>query len=162
MYPILYLKECKTPIQAFFDVDGAYLILTHENQLTLMEDRCAHLNIPLSEGWVEDGVLVCPWHQWKYDRSGQCIFPKAAREKCIHAENLLVENDIIWKRSQFSVAYWSSDIIECSYLDVQFPAVADVLWRVTGMGSKSRIWCGANSQDLAQEQLNLLCITRST
>lgn len=35
-------------------------------------DRCAHRNAPLSEGYVEDGCVVCPYHGWNYDGSGAC------------------------------------------------------------------------------------------
>lgn len=35
-------------------------------------DRCAHRNAPLSEGFVKQDCLVCPYHGWEYDSSGQC------------------------------------------------------------------------------------------
>ncbi len=44
---------------------------------------CRHLGAKLDEGKVEDGCLVCPWHQAKYDvatgrmvRGPQGIFAK--------------------------------------------------------------------------------------
>jgi phenylpropionate dioxygenase-like ring-hydroxylating dioxygenase large terminal subunit len=36
-------------------------------------DECPHRSARLSQGWVEDGCLVCPYHGWRYDRSGQCV-----------------------------------------------------------------------------------------
>ncbi|MEI9905476.1 MAG: Rieske 2Fe-2S domain-containing protein [Asticcacaulis sp.] len=35
-------------------------------------DRCPHRNYPLSEGRVENGRLVCPYHGWAFTRQGQC------------------------------------------------------------------------------------------
>lgn len=35
-------------------------------------DRCPHRNAPLSAGRVEDGCVVCPYHGWKFNRSGSC------------------------------------------------------------------------------------------
>ncbi len=35
-------------------------------------DRCAHRNAPLSQGFVKEECLVCPYHGWEYDGSGQC------------------------------------------------------------------------------------------
>lgn len=36
-------------------------------------DRCLHRNARLSEGQVESGLVVCPYHGWHYDRGGACV-----------------------------------------------------------------------------------------
>ncbi len=36
-------------------------------------DRCLHRNARLSEGTVESGLVVCPYHVWHYDRGGACV-----------------------------------------------------------------------------------------
>lgn len=36
-------------------------------------DRCPHREAPLSEGTVEDGCLVCPYHGWKFADEGRCV-----------------------------------------------------------------------------------------
>jgi phenylpropionate dioxygenase-like ring-hydroxylating dioxygenase large terminal subunit len=35
-------------------------------------DRCAHRNLPLSEGRVRGGNVECPYHGWRYDTQGLC------------------------------------------------------------------------------------------
>ena len=35
-------------------------------------DRCAHRNVPLSGGEVQDCRLQCPYHGWQYDEAGDC------------------------------------------------------------------------------------------
>ena len=35
-------------------------------------DRCPHRNAPLSEGWVTDGRIACPYHGWQFDERGVC------------------------------------------------------------------------------------------
>lgn len=40
---------------AIFNVDGAFFAIG---------DQCPHAGGPLSEGWIEDGQVVCPWHGW--------------------------------------------------------------------------------------------------
>lgn len=51
-----------TPLVLFRTSDGPAALL----------DRCAHRNVPLSRGSVENGRLVCGYHGWAYDGSGAC------------------------------------------------------------------------------------------
>jgi phenylpropionate dioxygenase-like ring-hydroxylating dioxygenase large terminal subunit len=37
-----------------------------------LEDRCPHRNAPLSQGRVQAGRLVCPYHGWEFDGGGVC------------------------------------------------------------------------------------------
>lgn len=36
-------------------------------RLHALEDRCPHQGKSLEGGWCEDGHLVCPWHQMRFD-----------------------------------------------------------------------------------------------
>jgi phenylpropionate dioxygenase-like ring-hydroxylating dioxygenase large terminal subunit len=38
-----------------------------------LEDRCAHRQVPLSKGIVQDATVRCCYHGWSYDGSGRCI-----------------------------------------------------------------------------------------
>ena len=50
---------------ALFNVDGNFLAI---------DDTCPHRGGPLSEGFVETGVLTCPWHGWQFQlETGECI-----------------------------------------------------------------------------------------
>ena len=44
-----------------------------DNTIVALVDRCNHRNAPLSEGKIIDNCLVCPYHGWTYDESGQCV-----------------------------------------------------------------------------------------
>ena len=52
-----------TPLVLFRDEAGAPAALL---------DRCAHRNVPLSLGRIDDGRLVCGYHGWAYDGAGVC------------------------------------------------------------------------------------------
>ena len=41
--------------------------------VSALEDRCAHRQLPLSCGRVEGQRLVCQYHGWKYDGAGRCV-----------------------------------------------------------------------------------------
>jgi phenylpropionate dioxygenase-like ring-hydroxylating dioxygenase large terminal subunit len=46
---------------------------TADGRHAAMEDRCCHRTARLSMGWVEDQRLVCAYHGWSYDCTGQCV-----------------------------------------------------------------------------------------
>jgi NAD(P)H-dependent nitrite reductase small subunit len=43
---------------ALFNVEGKFYAI---------DNTCKHAGGPLGEGICEDGIVTCPWHQWKYD-----------------------------------------------------------------------------------------------
>lgn len=43
---------------AVFFVDGEYHAI---------DDFCPHMGASLAAGAVEDGVVCCPWHAWRFD-----------------------------------------------------------------------------------------------
>ncbi|MBI4260419.1 MAG: aromatic ring-hydroxylating dioxygenase subunit alpha [Actinobacteria bacterium] len=59
-------------------------------------DECPHRAGRLSQGWIEDGALVCPYHGWRFDGTGRCVeipqkepdlpVPPRARVKSVLAE----------------------------------------------------------------------------
>ncbi|MCI0583487.1 MAG: Rieske 2Fe-2S domain-containing protein [Chloroflexi bacterium] len=53
------------PVKARLGINSLALVRQGEAVLAL-HDTCAHAGGPLSEGTIEDGCLVCPWHFSKY------------------------------------------------------------------------------------------------
>jgi len=43
---------------AIFNVNG---------QFHAIHDTCLHAGGPIGEGYLEDHIVTCPWHGWKYD-----------------------------------------------------------------------------------------------
>lgn len=59
---------------AVFNVDG---------DLCALDGRCLHKGGPLAEGMVQDGVVTCPLHFWRYDlRTGERLGAPALRLAC--------------------------------------------------------------------------------
>lgn len=54
-------------------VSGRTLCVVRMNgAVSAMDNVCPHRGAPLSEGTIEEGRLVCPWHAWSFDlRTGQ-------------------------------------------------------------------------------------------
>lgn len=45
-----------------------------QGQVSALEDRCAHRNAPLSAGRLANGCIECPYHGWRYDGQGACVY----------------------------------------------------------------------------------------
>ena len=41
-------------------------LFLHEGQYFAIDDCCPHMGASLSEGYVEAGVVACPWHAWHF------------------------------------------------------------------------------------------------
>jgi nitrite reductase/ring-hydroxylating ferredoxin subunit len=42
---------------AVFNIDGRFYAIS---------DRCIHKGGPLSKGFIDNDIVTCPWHGWKY------------------------------------------------------------------------------------------------
>jgi nitrite reductase (NADH) small subunit/3-phenylpropionate/trans-cinnamate dioxygenase ferredoxin subunit len=49
--------EIGKKLVAVFNVDGSYFAI---------DDVCPHMGAPLSDGFVENGIVTCPWHAWRF------------------------------------------------------------------------------------------------
>jgi nitrite reductase/ring-hydroxylating ferredoxin subunit/multimeric flavodoxin WrbA len=57
-----------TPV-ARVEAEGLALVLSFaDGTFAAIAATCVHKGGPLDEGALEGGCIVCPWHQWKYDR----------------------------------------------------------------------------------------------
>lgn len=49
------------------------LFRTQEGRAVALNDRCAHRSYPLSAGALEGDTVVCGYHGFRYDASGDCV-----------------------------------------------------------------------------------------
>jgi len=70
---------------AIFNLDGEYYAI---------DDTCPHALGPLSEGEIEGGVVICPWHASEFDiKTGEVLCPPAAQ--WVRSYKIHVEGDTI-------------------------------------------------------------------
>ncbi|MGB0578574.1 MAG: Rieske 2Fe-2S domain-containing protein [Limisphaerales bacterium] len=55
-----------------FAGDPILLVRSKESGLFAVENRCAHRQVPLDMGVVEDGGIRCGYHGWKFNKQGSC------------------------------------------------------------------------------------------
>ena len=41
-------------------------VFCHEGQYFAIDDTCPHMGDSLSRGYVEKGIVTCPWHAWRF------------------------------------------------------------------------------------------------
>ncbi|QGJ68466.1 Ferredoxin subunit of nitrite reductase and ring-hydroxylating dioxygenase [Planctomycetales bacterium 10988] len=78
------------------EVEDQFLIIVHQDgEYFALEDQCSHAAVPLSDGNLEEGAIVCPMHGAKFDiRSGAALTMPAIRP--IQSFPVKVEDDDIY------------------------------------------------------------------
>ncbi len=64
-----------------FECAGKTICVAKANgEITAMDNVCIHRGGPLSQGTIEHGKIVCPWHGWTFDlKSGAATHNASAR-----------------------------------------------------------------------------------
>ena len=79
------------------EVNGVAICLAHQNGVfSALDNWCPHRQGPLGQGWLEEGVVICPWHSWAFnlqtgianppDRAVVHVFPLR-----VEAEHILIQ-----------------------------------------------------------------------
>jgi nitrite reductase/ring-hydroxylating ferredoxin subunit/uncharacterized membrane protein len=65
--PVLPVEELAEGRLRKAEVRGqAVLLVRRGDRIYAMQEICTHLGGPLSEGWLVEDSVVCPWHQSRY------------------------------------------------------------------------------------------------
>lgn len=74
-YPVAWADQLKpgqvVPVKVWQQAIALYRNGTGE--VHALEDACPHKGIELHKGEVQDSCLVCPYHGWEFDQTGQCV-----------------------------------------------------------------------------------------
>jgi phenylpropionate dioxygenase-like ring-hydroxylating dioxygenase large terminal subunit len=75
-YPVAWSRELKAgkPYEARFAGESIVLVRPKEGPVFALENRCAHRQVPLTQGVVKGCAIRCGYHGWTYDASGKCIY----------------------------------------------------------------------------------------
>lgn len=79
-----------------FSVKGTMVaVFLEQGQYFAINDFCPHMGASLSEGYVEDGAVMCPWHAWRFSlRDGTWLDNSRSAIRTAHYE-IRVEEDCI-------------------------------------------------------------------
>ena len=63
-------------------------------EVVALTDRCPHAGGSLGQGWVEEGEVVCPLHQWRFKLAdGRCT---TMRGQGVHRFRAEVRSEEVW------------------------------------------------------------------
>src|SRR5262245_39646658 len=74
-YPLARSKAVKIGKAHPVSFSGLPIVLVRgrNGEVFALEDRCAHRQVPLHLGVVEDDGVKCAYHGWKYNHTGRCV-----------------------------------------------------------------------------------------
>lgn len=83
---------------ARIDIDDDSFIITNiGNRFALFRNECVHQGMTLDGGMIDDGVLRCPWHGFRFDAtSGECLSAPGAQ---LQQVPLRIESGRVWIRA---------------------------------------------------------------
>ena len=66
-YPVARLSDIPDPGSRVVYVGGrAVALIRVDGEVYALDNVCLHVGGPLAEGFIEDGYVTCPWHEWRY------------------------------------------------------------------------------------------------
>lgn len=72
-YPVAYSSEiADKPRPVRLLADNYVVWRGSDGSLGCAVDECPHRAARLSQGWLENGEIVCPYHGWAFNTSGAC------------------------------------------------------------------------------------------
>jgi len=71
-HPVAFAAEIQDKPFSATLLDERLVVFRSNGQLITARDVCPHRGAPLSQGWVANGNLVCPYHGLEYSGDGKC------------------------------------------------------------------------------------------
>jgi nitrite reductase/ring-hydroxylating ferredoxin subunit len=88
-------------------VAGVELVaVADEDRVNVFEGRCPHQGTLLSEGYVDNGRLVCRAHGWRFDPASGV--KEDDSQTCLHQFSVVVDGEKVLV-DQAEVAAWAAD-----------------------------------------------------
>ncbi|MCG8671702.1 MAG: Rieske 2Fe-2S domain-containing protein [Pseudomonadales bacterium] len=103
------------------------LFRNKDGEVAALKDQCPHKGLPLSQGHMRDGNVVCGYHGWAFDVSGSCVKGPCLNpnETCptVKAESYTVKEQDGWVW-----LFWGSDEKVLAEGPPSFPQEKEFKW----------------------------------
>ncbi|MDJ0592712.1 MAG: Rieske 2Fe-2S domain-containing protein [Pleurocapsa sp. MO_226.B13] len=95
----------KKPILVQLCNEEIVLFRTSQGNIGALKNRCCHRGMRLSDGWVENEEIICPYHAWRYTSSGKVFSPSTPKlNLCVSSFTVIERYGVIWIKSADSSA----------------------------------------------------------
>ena len=71
-HPVAFASDVAGKPLSVTLLDEPLVVFRSNGELVAARDVCPHRGAPLSQGWVENGNIVCPYHGLAYGNDGKC------------------------------------------------------------------------------------------
>lgn len=71
-------------------------LFLHEGRVYAIDDRCPHAGGPLGAGHVTEGVVMCPWHGWRFRVTDGCWIDAPNAGTNVPCYQVIEQGDEIW------------------------------------------------------------------
>ncbi|MCO5063540.1 MAG: aromatic ring-hydroxylating dioxygenase subunit alpha [Rhizobiaceae bacterium] len=112
--PPVRVKLLGERLLAFRDSEGHY---------GLIDEFCAHRGVSLWFGRNEKGGLRCPYHGWKYDRTGQCVEVPSEPKESGYCDRIKLKSYPLIKIGDLLWTYMGPAEKQPSYPEWEFASV---------------------------------------
>lgn len=111
-------KIMKTDVVVFRDKSG---------NVAILKDQCPHKGLPLSQGNMQNGSLVCGYHGWTFDTTGSCIDAPClgSKETCPTAK---VDSFPVKEQDGWIWMFWGDDPEVLAEGPISFPKEKKFRW----------------------------------
>ena len=95
----------KKPILVRLCNEEIVLFRTSQGNIGALKNRCCHRGMRLSQGWIENEEIVCPYHAWRYTADGKVFSPSTPKLNiCVPSLTAVERYGVIWVKSADSSA----------------------------------------------------------
>ncbi|KTD06213.1 Rieske 2Fe-2S domain protein [Legionella gratiana] len=71
--PVAWVKEIKTRPKRFLLCNIPLVLFKLKEEVIVLQDRCPHRGVPLSEGTLTEDGIQCCYHGWRFNAQGLCV-----------------------------------------------------------------------------------------
>jgi len=96
-----------------------------------MRDLCIHRGTALSLGWVADDCIVCPYHAWRYDRTGACVLIPQSQRTTIPAK---AKTPVYQCQERYGLIWVCLSDTEATYELPPIPELESGDWKIVNTG----------------------------
>ncbi|MEM8809368.1 MAG: Rieske 2Fe-2S domain-containing protein [Cyanobacteria bacterium P01_G01_bin.38] len=90
----------KKPILVQLCNEEIVLFRTSQGHVGALKNRCCHRGMKLSQGWVENEEIICPYHAWRYAPNGKGFSPSTPKlNPCVPSFTVIERYGVIWVKS---------------------------------------------------------------